>query len=181
MVLAQLFVPSKMIFDSEKTLTEGKEFVFRTAPIDPYDAFRGKYVRLNFADNSIKIPKDTTMVSHQKIFLIFETDNEGFAKIKSISKTKPSLTLDYINAEISSIYIEKDNYIVNFNFPFDRFYMEETKAPLAETVYNEISQDRFKKAYAKVNIKDGNFVLKDILIENIPIKEYTQKHQDSLK
>ncbi|HUR30287.1 MAG TPA: GDYXXLXY domain-containing protein, partial [Saprospiraceae bacterium] len=48
MVLVQLYVPASMIMESEKVLKEGKEFKFKTAPVDPTDPFRGKYVELNF-------------------------------------------------------------------------------------------------------------------------------------
>ncbi|MBA4241981.1 MAG: GDYXXLXY protein, partial [Sphingobacteriaceae bacterium] len=37
--LIQLYVPAKMIFDSEDILTTGKEFKFKTEPIDPNDPF----------------------------------------------------------------------------------------------------------------------------------------------
>ena len=40
--LVQLFVPAKMILDREDILDMGKEYKFKTEPIDPNDPFRGK-------------------------------------------------------------------------------------------------------------------------------------------
>jgi uncharacterized membrane-anchored protein len=35
LVLAQLYVPARMIFNRELIITKGKEFKFRAAPVDP--------------------------------------------------------------------------------------------------------------------------------------------------
>ena len=47
-VLVQLYVPAKMIWGREEVLNTGTEYKFRTAPIDPNDVFRGKYINLNY-------------------------------------------------------------------------------------------------------------------------------------
>lgn len=54
--VVQLYVPSKMIWDREEVLRTGTEYKFRTAPIDPTDPFRGKYITLRFDDNTVDIP-----------------------------------------------------------------------------------------------------------------------------
>ena len=48
LVLAQWAVPSSMILRREASLRQGKEFKLRVRPLDPYDAFRGRFVRLDF-------------------------------------------------------------------------------------------------------------------------------------
>ncbi len=44
--LLQIYTPVSMIIARESTLKEGVLFRFKTAPVDPYDAFRGRYVAL---------------------------------------------------------------------------------------------------------------------------------------
>ncbi len=39
--LVQLAAPASMIWRHERTLANGLPFKFQTAPVDPYDAFRG--------------------------------------------------------------------------------------------------------------------------------------------
>ncbi len=51
--LVQVSIPLSMIYRSEKTLENGKVFLFKTAPVDPYDAFRGKYVQLGFEHSRV--------------------------------------------------------------------------------------------------------------------------------
>ena len=53
--LVQLYVPAQMIWESEGVIAAGTAYKFNTAPVDPKDPFRGKYITLNYSDNSIKI------------------------------------------------------------------------------------------------------------------------------
>ena len=55
MVLAQLYVPASMIFQKERVITQGTAYKFRTAPIDPNDPFRGKYITLSFNETGVKV------------------------------------------------------------------------------------------------------------------------------
>ena len=45
-ILVQLFVPGYMIWGKYDVLKNGQEVKIKVAPIDPYDAFRGRYVSL---------------------------------------------------------------------------------------------------------------------------------------
>jgi len=45
---AQLAVPGSLIWKREHTLRQGNVWKFRTAPVDPVDVFRGRYVALHF-------------------------------------------------------------------------------------------------------------------------------------
>ncbi|MFZ1289259.1 MAG: GDYXXLXY domain-containing protein [Melioribacteraceae bacterium] len=170
-VIIQLFVPAKMIYDNEDVLSTGKEFKFRTAPIDPIDPFRGKYIFLQYKENIIEIENEKNWKIGETVFLILENDKNGFAKIKSVSMKFIQNNNNFVKAKIVSIFSNK----LTINYPFDRFYMEETKAGKAETSYNKSLADTNKITYALVAIKNGNAVLKNIFIDDIPIKEFVNK------
>jgi len=57
------------------------------------------------------------------------------------------------------------------NFPFNRYYMEESKAKPAEDFIRESARDSLLSTYAIVMIKDGNAVLKDVMVDGVPIRE----------
>src|SRR6185503_880784 len=92
MVLVQLYVPVKMIFSNESLLEGGREFKFRTAPIDPNDPFRGKYITLSFKENSARVENAKDWNNGDQIFVSLTQDEEGFAKILEVSKEKPTDT-----------------------------------------------------------------------------------------
>lgn len=176
--LVQLFIPAKMIFDREDVLATGKEFKFRTQPIDPNDPFRGKYVSLQFSENSILIQNQIDWLNNETVFVLLTISKDGFAKIKSVSKIKPLETVDFVKAKVDYIQ-NSDSARLFIEYPFTRFYMEESKAPMAEIVYNETVLDTNIITYGLVSIKDGEVVLKDVLINETSIQEIVKKRNSS--
>lgn len=173
-VLLQLYVPFKMIWDNNDVLKSGKEFKFITMPIDPNDPLRGKYITLSYSETRKKVARKMDFVTNEKIYVVIENDSKGFAKINSISKEKPS-TSDFIFTKISYINYDEDSLEIFIDYPFNRFYMEESKAPNAEKLYNETIRDTSKTTYGLVAIKDGEAVLKDVCIDGVSIKELVKK------
>jgi uncharacterized membrane-anchored protein len=174
--MAQLYFPAKMIRDRENVLNTGKEFKFKTAPIDPYDPFRGKYIALAFKDNMFDIQGDSNWVYNESVFVILTADEQGFAKIRSVSKEKPAYGQEYVKAKVTYVS-HNGNYRLFIEYPFNRFYMEESKAIDAEQLYRRTLPDTTQIAYALVKIKDGDAVLKDVLINDISIREIVTKEQ----
>ncbi len=169
MVFAQLYVPSKMILDKEKTISEGTLFRFKTAPIDPSDPFRGKYVRLNFDLQEIEKDSIEEWDYKEKGYATFEQDDQGLAVVKQISKIAPTDTKNYILAEI---YKRKKSGVqqLQVSLPFDRLYMEESKALPAEKAFFESRRDSSKLTYALVYIYEGDYVLTDVMIDGWSLK-----------
>src|SRR5688572_7599870 len=88
--LVQLYVPAQMIWNREEILETGKEYKFRTAPIDPNDPFRGKYVALRFEQNWVNVHDLDNWKYEEEIFVNLKVDANGFANITGISKSKPA-------------------------------------------------------------------------------------------
>lgn len=174
----QLFVPAKMILDQEDVLNSGQFYKFKTRPVDPNDPFRGKYITLNFELNSAKT-SDSTWQRGDEILIYIEEDSLGYAKLHRVSKTPLNINKDYVEAKVRWISSSSDE--VNFDLPFDRFYMTESKAKPAEDAYNISIQERDvinKPTYALVAVKNGKSVLKDVFINETPIAEYVEKIDD---
>lgn len=66
---------------------------------------------------------------------------------------------------------------LTIHYPFDRYYMEESKAYDAELTYIQSQQDTSKITYALVSIKNGDAVLKDVMISGTSIKEIVKSNQ----
>lgn len=174
MVLAQLYVPASMIFQKERVITQGTAYKFRTAPIDPNDPFRGKYITLSFNETGVKVENAEDWNYADEVFVFLTTDSSGYAMIQSITKEMPKDRNDYIKANID--YILTDSLSTVFvRYPFDRFYMEESKAPVAETIYNEAAIDSNQVAYALVMVRNGDAVVRDVVIDGVSIVELTRQ------
>jgi uncharacterized membrane-anchored protein len=168
----QLYIPAKMIFWQEDILKSGTEFKFITAPVDPNDPFRGKYIHLQFAENRVKVEDIYDYSSGEEVYAIIFTDESGFAKVKSVSKLPPDDSLQFLKVYVGNVWI--DSTTIALEFPFDRYYMEESKAFQAEVIYNLSQTDSTKITYALVNVKNGEAVVKEVLIDGKPIKEIVQ-------
>ncbi len=169
--LVQVFVPAQMIWQQEDVLKSGNVYRFKTMPIDPTDPFRGKYITLNYEMNSFAIA-DTSFVYGDKVRVYIDNDDKGFAKAVVLSKRPLEINKDYVVAKVTGNYKE----VISFELPFDRFYMEESKAKDAEMAYTKINRDSLKEnVYAEVYVKEGQSVLKDVIIDGIPIQEYVEE------
>ena len=178
LALVQLFVPAKMVLDSQGILDSGIEYKFKTAPVDPTDPFRGKYITLRYEENRVDVENESDWIRGESVYVILRKDKDGFAKIKLISKETPQNKADYFKAKISSVGSGASNK-VRIAYPFNRYYMEETKALAAEKAYRKFQRDTSHVAYALVNIKDGEALLKDVLIDGVSIKDIVEKERVS--
>lgn len=173
LVLLQLWVPASVIRKKENILSEGTAFKFRTAPRDPNDYLRGKYVFLSFNENSFE-SASKEWDQGQTVYLTIGRDSAGFAKIIAATPNEKDAPKDHIEAIVR--YTDYDNpKKIYIDWPFERLYMEESKAPLAEEAYNESRIDSNIISYALIKVKDGDAVLQDLYIDNKPIKEYIKK------
>ena len=178
--LVQLSVPAKMIFDREDILNNGKEYKFKTKPIDPSNSFTGKYITLSFYEDMIEVENRADWTDGEIIYVSLTTDREGFAKIKSVSKENLVNEQDFLKTKVGYI-ADNDPKELTIDYPFDRFYMEESKAYDAESIYRESQHDTSQIAYALVSIKDGEAVLKDVLINGVSIREIVIKESENQK
>lgn len=175
--LIQLATPIKSIYNQEQILANGKEFKFKTAPVDPNDPFRGKFVTLRFKENTIKVAPYKKWNRGEEIFASIEENEHGFAQLLNVSKEAPSNHKYYILAKIQRIITTKNennkisNVELQIQYPFNRFYMEESKAKAAEDLYRKASANKKTLSYALVNIKNGKATLKDVMIDGVSIRE----------
>lgn len=160
----QLYIPGKMIYDNNRLADIGKEYRFRTAPYDPSDIFRGKYIMLDYRDNTFKTDTSQKWQPGETIYVLLTTDKNGFARISNISLQRPLKTHDYIKSELWYSDENKNLLTIHVNYPFDRYYIEEGKSEVAEDIYRKASRDTTRLTYAVVSIRDGNAVLKDLMI-----------------
>ncbi|TXK24677.1 GDYXXLXY domain-containing protein [Pontibacter qinzhouensis] len=176
--LAQLYIPVSMIRNKEDILQNGKEFKFLTAPIDPYDPFRGKYVSLDFKENNFPVNNAEAWKRGCSIYLHLKTDTQGFTTISGISPERPAATTDYIAGKVEYVSHHSGRNHVFFQLPFDRYYMEESKAYEAEVAYRTLQQDSTQLTYALVRVKEGEAVLQEVLVNEVPLKVVVEQQRE---
>ncbi|MGC1205991.1 MAG: GDYXXLXY domain-containing protein [Flavobacteriaceae bacterium] len=173
-VIAQLCIPAQMILNQEAILKTGTAYKFKTQPVDPSDPFKGKYIALNYEINSFKT-NDSLWQRNKPIYVYLTTDSLGYAKIDAVSRSiLEENKNDYV--EVQSGYYDTYSKHLNIQFPFNKYYMKETKAYDAEVAVRNRQRDSIpNNTYALVFIKEGEAVLEDVIIDEISIKDYVEK------
>jgi len=166
--LAQWYVPVNMLREREAVLNKGKAFKFLTEPIDPVDPLKGRYVQLNFKAHEIKV-NNAQFSWYDEAYVTIATGADGYAMVTAISKHKPEGNNDYVKVNVSEVSYKGTVFIY---FPFDKFYMDEIKAPKAEILYRATSPLSSRTAYALVHVYRGEAVLKNLYIDDKPIETY---------
>ena len=172
LALIQLSVPAQMIFKRESILNTGIAYKFKTQPVDPSDPFKGKYIFLNYDVNNIKV-ENRDWQRQQNVYISIANDSLGFVKATSASIKQPKNGM-FVKARVDW-YSVKDNSL-RFTFPFNEFYMEESKAYNAEIAHRNAQRDSLpNNTYALVFVKDGQAVLDNVFINDVPIAKFVEE------
>lgn len=174
--LTQLFVPVQMILNQESILKKGTAYKFKTQPVDPSDPFRGKYITLNYEINSFKTT-DSLWQRNEPIYVYLINDSLGFAKIDKVSRSVLTENKHHY-VKVKAGYYDNYSKKINIQFPFNKYYMEETKAYDAEVAVRNRQRDSLpNNTYALVYVKEGEAVLDDVVIDETSIKDYVEKEE----
>ena len=137
-VLVQLAFPLKMIFDRELILLRGETFLMKIEPIDPYDAFRGRYVSINYTNVTAPIPWSMQQ-EHYKfdhdLFIPLKKAANGEAIYQEAREIRPSDTDIYLRVTPEGPTVDYET--VWIDIPDKRYYMNEYKAPIADRIIKD--------------------------------------------
>jgi len=174
--VVQVSVIGIQIWSYERILKEGEVYYFNVLPLDPYDAFRGRYVTLRF-ENANKAPTTEKAIKGEgpsKAYAILEHD-EASDRIKEVRYTKP-FNEHYLDVNVfpslkMTTQKSDDAQLVYFSLPFDRFYMREDIAPQAEKLLRVRSGVKVK---AKLRVLDGKGIIEDLRVGETSLSHYVQ-------
>ncbi len=176
MAILQLGLLSQTIIAYKNLKIAGYEHKFKLMPQDPVDHFRGRYLRLAYQNNLIQNDniQDESSPSYH---LTFREDEKGFAIAqKAYSLNEKPQNDNYLTVTLSS-WVREGGFRIIY-LPFERFYIQEEYAILADKYMRPIMED--KDVYAKIIIKDGKGRLMGVFIEEKPILDYLKESYKTL-
>ena len=168
--LAQLAVPATMVWQREKTLKEGRIWKFRTAPVDPVDVLRGRYISLRFTAEEFPAPGKFE-ANNKPVYAALRQGTDGFAEIDHLT-TEATDTDDTV--PVGSVWWWQGKQQVRF--PFNKFWVAEANAAAAERAYVENNRRDNQNAYVTVRVRRGDAALDQLYIDNQPLSEYVRAH-----
>ncbi len=176
-VIAQFAVLGSMIRGREQVLRDGEAFRFKTRPIDPADPFQGRYVSLGFENDFVPAGRGETsgLRYHELIYASIETGEDGFARFSAWSRAKPAkgafLKTRYLGEHTrwDAAGKRSESQGIRIGIPFDRFYMDEAKAPRAEAAARKAT--RGTNCWATVRIFNGRSVVEDVFAKGQSLRD----------
>ena len=173
--IAQVVAPAQMILSRESVLKHGAQYRFRTRPVDPYDAFRGRYVQLSVDGATVPFPSGDGPTYGETVYVTLGKNADGIAKLTQAFREPPAQG-DYIRAKAGMM--DDTQHVLNVNLPIDRYYMEEWNAPAAERAYRENSGTNAGNTYVTVRVYRGEVVVEGLFIGDVPIEEYLRQNPE---
>lgn len=171
--VAQLVLLAWTIFGQERILKHGEVFLFKTAPVDPRDPFRGEYVRLDFeAERGRWVFTDTTSPGVSHFYGRLAVGADGYARISHL-RTTPPPDGPYLKVEAMSWSWPEINSV---SLPFDRYYLQEGEGPRTEALLapqwnDDVPADPLP-AHAVVRVLNGRAVVEDLVVGGKPLHQW---------
>jgi uncharacterized membrane-anchored protein len=164
----QLAVPLWMIAGYERTLARGTAWRFEVAPVDPADAFRGRYLALRFAAEGEAVPAGEAIDRCGWAFASLVERGGGLAQLETLHPAPPAEG-DYLRLRASSVHTGPQGRQAWVDLPFDRLYLPEGLAPAAERRLRDSlgDPDASVRAWAVVRVRAGRGVLEDLVLDGV--------------
>ena len=173
-----LFHPVRTILRFSFPASKGVAVRFRVTAYDPYDPMRGRYVRLNLTEASrIRLPEKKRTLNFrygQPVFAVLDISRPAIidlvAERKDVPRGKFFLPVQYqwFNQDWDPKKKKQLKTGIHMvKLPFERFYLNERKAPEAE----KLLQKRNTKAELIVIVyPDGVYQVQDLMINGKSVR-----------
>ena len=179
--LAQIAVPARMALGQHAVLTRGEQLKIRCAPLDPVNPFMGRYVELNLFDEIAATAARPGQVRGMHVFWItyawitYTLDEEGFVKPTALHWARPKDAPSLKVRTWGGIYEGK----TRFFYPFDRYYMNEKKAPEVDRVLMLSGfSAQAVPAHVTVRVLGDTAVLEELYLDGKPVQEYLREQME---
>ncbi len=171
--LAQWGVAAREIVLHERTLRRGELFRFRAAPVDPVDAFRGRYVAVSLWENSV--PRDGANIPRNtQVYVEPQNGEDSFAHFVRVHR-KPPTNIPTLPARV--LYADENH--LHFVIPLDRYFLNERLAPEAERVYGRRAQMSHDETWLAVRVGHGRAAIEGLYIGGRPIEDVVREQLSS--
>lgn len=171
-IVLQWTLPVYLIRRGQAALDEGALYRFRTAPVDPVDPFRGRYVVLDFVAATLTLPRAAERYDDgERGYAPIRVGADGFALLDPPLPQPPAG--DYLQVRVAWAGEGE----LRLQLPFDRYYLDEHLAPEAEQRYRDSnrvdaeSAEDARPAWVQVRVRDGYALIEELYLDGQPVRE----------
>ncbi|MEL6638623.1 MAG: GDYXXLXY domain-containing protein [Bacteroidota bacterium] len=179
-MIAYLWVPISTITQQEKVLKKGATYLFKPRPVDPYDAFRGRFIWVSIPTPWFDLPPaEPPFTDYQKAYVILARDSSGYAFFEGISHYEPE-DRDYMQVQVLHYDGERQKVRVDLPNSIQKYYLNEKLAPLAESTYQDLlrrNREGIDSVGVSLEVKvlNGRALMETIYFDGQKIEDYLRQ------
>ena len=175
--IMQVSILINIIMEHKTILKEGAKFKMKAKIVDPYDPFRGRFIKIQI-NESIEIETTENIMQGDTIKIAL-TEKEGFAEIEDIKK-KGLKNSVFIKTRVKKLRIienkeNKKKVRITIDLPLKRFYMKENIAKKVEALIQKRKNISRENTYITFRVLNGKALIENLYIDNTPIKKLAKR------
>ncbi|HPO51095.1 MAG TPA: GDYXXLXY domain-containing protein [Spirochaetota bacterium] len=179
-----------LVFMVSKGVKQGNSLYFKCSLYDPYDPIKGRYLSLSFPAQTLPLYSfsefnlDSSDDYEKKyedadIYIVYNSP-KNTSSPSYISTQKPDDEDYFIKAKIDRI--NRNSYEIYVNYTFDKYYIQEDMAILAENIMQDFENiDKINPTLVVSVDKDGNSRILNLTVYDLPIERYITKEKKKVK
>lgn len=160
---------------------DSRDLRLRTGLFDPLDIMRGRYVRLDFEHERVlaaELPSLAAMSAQslselegQEFFCAFTAPGpDGFSEFEDASIDRPPDGRFYMAGfELRTVTETEAGIELRFDFPFDRYYLQENIASEAERLLAEAGEGSAAALMVRV-APNGTFTVEGLQLDGVALE-----------
>lgn len=153
-IVVQFGVILYTTISSQMIINNGEVLKFRLRGYDPYDMFRGNFIRIRFMDDKVSMEEEVGPEGYVE----FEVSEGGYAIPIRVLEEKVEGTLK------ASLSYNEERQEVTIDYPFDKVWKNQEECEVLEKKIN-VALEEGRDVYALVAVKRGEGRIVDIEIE----------------
>lgn len=161
-IAIQMAIPLQTLYLNEMTLKKGVKHLFACAPVDPNDPLRGKFVQLNFEQRELQVDLSVSCTDRRKVYGNLIKNAQGLSVVSNVVEAHPEKNTDFLELACNGVSEANGKRYLQFEFPFNKFYLDEFKAPKVEELYAVNFSDSTKVTYAVIYVYKGRALITDV-------------------
>jgi hypothetical protein len=153
---------------------KANEFTFKVRHNVKGTPIRGNNLWLQFEANRFKIENKNAWDNNQSVYVSFERDSLGFARIQDVTRNQPVRSVYWIKT--MGIRNNEDSSFLRINYPFSNYLLDEKIAREAERVLRSKMKDTLSLITLKVYLKENSFLVSDLKVDGVKFSDFVRNY-----
>ena len=187
--VAQLLVPSLMISRQADIAKTGNEFKFKIRHNGRGSSIQGNFIWFQFEADKFKVEDKKEWENGQSVYVVFDKDSLGFARVKDVTQERPLNNYDWVKAraflnvrDSVSARRAKARKLINYidysylqlNYPFGNYYLQDANLQEVEKNFSDKMSDSSCTITLPVKIRENQFLAGELKLDSVSFKDFVK-------